>query len=448
MIANRHGWLQWICAVVIFGLTGGWTYAAAPVTATVFPTGSFPLDVQNVQAAIDQGGTVILKATNAVGQPTAFDFGPPDPVTGTGVNLTTDVSILGERFGQYATTIRGGFNSILGLVPVKSTIQGIDFEGPLVSPIALIRSTGADIVGNRIRGIVPLLLFFGFTEVEGIFVSGFDDPLNAIAGRIRIVDNIIEISDGDFANGMQFDEVSADIEVSGNTVQFLESNGVIQTIGILVFRSHGKANVVNNRVTMGPGDPDAFPSGIFVGGHAEARYRIAGNTVITNHPNSDGIDILGFSFSGPTQQAIIEGNRVVMHSSISTSGGIFFGGAVKNSLMSANRIEGTSGNAIQVVGFDSTLTAESNRAVGNDISQLSASDGDVFFGPDSINNLFAGHCSTYVDLGIANRILCGSAIASAAGATRIANRPRPMIDMLADDIRRARLEAMRNRLAW
>jgi hypothetical protein len=446
MIAYRHRWLQWICAVVVFGLNGGWTYAAAPVTTTVYPTGSFPLDVQNVQAAIDRGGTVILKATNAAGQLTAFDFGPPDPVTGTGVNLTTDVSILGERVGPYATTIEGGYIPILGFVPVKTTIQGIDFEGPLDSPIVLVSSTGADIIGNRIRGIVPVPLFFGFTEAEGIFVSGFDDPQHAITGRIRIADNIIEMSDGDFANGMQFDEVSADIEVSGNNVQFLQSNGVVQTIGILVFRSHGKANVVNNLVTMGPGDPDAFPSGIFVGGHAEARYMISSNTVITNHPNADGIDVLGFSFSGPTQHAVIEGNHVVTHSSISTAGGIAFVGAVKNSLTAANRIEGTSGNAIQVVGFDSTLTAESNRAVGNDIAQLSASDGDVFFGPDSINNLFAGHCNTYVDLGIGNRILCGNAIGSAGSAAPIANRLLPMIDTLGDDLRRARLDSMRSRL--
>jgi len=447
MIANRHAWLQWICAVVMFGLNGGWTYAAAPVTTTVYPTGSFPLDVQNVQAAIDRGGTVILKATNTAGQLTAFDFGPPVPQTGTGVNLTTDVNVLGEQVGQYATTIKGGFAPILGLVPVKSTIQGIDFEGPLDSPIVLIRSTGADIVGNRIRGMVPLLLFFGFTEIEGIFVAGNDDPQNAITGRIRIADNVIEVSGGDFVNGMQFDEVSADIEVSGNTVQFLESDGVIQTVGILVFRSHGNADIVNNLVTMGPGDPDAFPLGIFVGGHAEARYMISRNTIITNHPNSDGMDVFGLSFSGSTQNAVIEGNHVVMHSLIPTSGGIALVGAVKNSLVSANHVEGTAGNSIQVLGLGSALTADSNRALGNDISQLSPLNGDVFFGSDSINNLFAGHCNTYVDLGIGNRILCGSALGSAASATRIANRPRPMIDMLADDIRRARLDAMRNRLA-
>ena len=254
------------------------------------------------------------------------------------------------------------------------------------------------------------------------------------------------MSEGDFTNGMQFDEVSADIEISGNSVHFLQSNGVIQTIGILVFRSHGKANVVNNLVTMGPGDPDVIPSGIFVGGHSEARYIVSRNTVITEHPNSDGIDVLGFSFSGATQNAVIQGNHVVMHSLRPDSGGIFFGGAVKNSLMSANRIEGTSGNAIQILGFGSTLTAESNRAVGNDISQLLASNGDVFFGPDSINNLFAGQCATYIDLGIGNQITCGTTIDSLATSTRTAVGPHRAFHMLGSDIHRARLDAIRNRL--
>ena len=208
MIAHPHRWLQCICAVAVFGAHFAWTDAAMPATTTVYPTGSFPLDMQNVQAAIDRGGTVILKATNAAGQPTPFDFGPPDPQVDGGVNLHTDVSILGERIGDYMTTIKGGFNPILGLVPVRSKIQGIHFDGPLDSPIALIRSTGADIVGNRITNIVPLLLFFGFTEIEGIFVSGFDDPLNAVTGKITVADNVIEISGGDFVNGMQFDEVA------------------------------------------------------------------------------------------------------------------------------------------------------------------------------------------------------------------------------------------------
>lgn len=49
-------------------------YAKPPTV--VYPTGIFPTDVQNVQAAINQGGTVLLKATDTVGHPLAFNFGP------------------------------------------------------------------------------------------------------------------------------------------------------------------------------------------------------------------------------------------------------------------------------------------------------------------------------------------------------------------------------------
>lgn len=436
--------LLWI--VLMLGLNCGWTYVAAAAT-TVYPTGSFPTDVQNVQAAIDLGGTVRLKATNTAGQPTAFNFGPPDPVTGTGINLTTGVRLLGEQVGTYRTTIQGGYLPVLGLVPVKTTIQGIDFDGPLDAAIVIVSSTGADIIGNHIQGVIPFLLPFGFTETEGILVSGSNDPMNAITGRIRVTGNIIEISSGDFTHGLQFDEVSADLDVSGNSVHYLQSTGVVQAQGVLVFGSHRKATVANNVVVMGPGDPAVYPSGIFVDGHPEARYTIAGNTVITQHPNADGIDVLGVS-AGPTQFVVVAGNHVLIHSSSSTSGGIVFFGGVNNSLMFANKIEGTSGNAIQILGFNSTLTADSNLAVANDISQLSASDADVFFGPDSNNNLYAGHCNTYVDLGVGNRILCGvSASGSSANAKPGASRPWQSVGALADTVGRARLEAMRSRMS-
>ena len=445
MDAHRHRRLQCACAVAMFAGILSWANAAKPATAIVYPTGTFPLDMFNVQAAIDRGGTVILKATNAAGQPTAFDFGPPDPQVNGGVNLHTDVRILGEQSGSSMTTIKGGFNPILGLVPVKSTIQGIHFDGPLDSPIALIRSTGADIVGNRISGIVPLLLFFGFTEIEGIFISGFDDPQNAITGRINIVDNTIEISGGDFVNGMQFDEVSADISVTGNTVDFLQSDGAIQTLGILVFRSHGKADVVQNHITMGDGNPDAFPAGIFVGGHAEASYRISDNTVVANHPNADGIDVVGLSADTATQQAIVEGNHVAVHSTILTAGGIAFVGAVQRSLMAANRIEGTSGNAVQVLGLSDTLLADSNHALGNDVSALAPANGDIFFGFGSVNNLFAGSCDTYVDLGVDNRILCGRPFAIPASPP--ASRRGPLMAVPPELIRSAKLNALRTRFS-
>ena len=467
MSSHLPGMLRHVLIVTICMCAAAQVTAAA--TATVYPTGTFPLDMQNVQAAIDRGGTVILKATNTVGVPTAFDFGAAGPGGG-GVNLTTDVSLIGETVRGHMTTINGGVTPILGLVPVKSRIQGIDFEGPLDTPIALVYSAGCDIVGNRIRGNVPVLLGFGFTEIEGIIIAGNDDPLNAITGQINVTGNTIEISGGDFVNGMQFDEVAADINISGNTVNFLSSDGEVQTIGILVFRSHGDVSVVNNRVTMGNGDPNAYPSGVYVGGHAEARYTIAGNTVVTNHPQADGIDIVAFSYSGATQGALVIGNHVSTHSLTSFNGGIVFEGGVQNSLMAANVLDGTTGNAVQIAGFDEHViglddiqVADSNLAIGNDISHEISLAGDVWFGPYSTNNLFVGRCSTYTDQGAGNHIRCGQALAVAAQSNALAatadaapapaaagvgsaNRGLPAIASRGDEIYSARLQALQLRL--
>jgi hypothetical protein len=386
----------------------------------------------------------VLKATNAAGTPMPFDFGPADPLFGTGVNLTTDVSVLGEQIGPDQTTIKGGFISILGFTPVKSRIQGIHFDGPLDSPIVLIRSSGSDIVGNRITGIVPLLLFFGASEIEGIFVSGFDDPANAITGRVNVVGNTIEISGGDFVNGMQFDEVSADIAIAGNAVDFVRSDGTFQTIGILVFRSHGKAEIVQNQVTMGGGNPAAFPVGIFAGGHAEAKYRISGNSVVAQHPNADGIDVVGLSADTATEQASVDSNTVTLQSAPSSSGALVFAGAVSHSAMIGNRARGAGGNAIQVLGIDA-LVADSNRALANDVSEFSSLLGDVLMGFGSMSTLVVGSCATFIDLGVANRIHCGMPVAI-PGPPSTANQRGPAMALEADTIARARLDALRNRL--
>jgi len=435
--------LQVICGLAVFGLAGARPAGSGAVPGTViYPTGAFPLDVQNVQAAVDGGGTVILKATDTAGQPTAFNFGPPS-LAGGHAELTTDVTILGERVGQFMTTITGGFTPFLDFEPVHVHIEGIDFEGPLDTPIALVSSTGAEIVGNVIRGNVPLPLFFGFSEVEGVFVSGFDNP---ITGRIKIAGNLIEVSAGDFVNGMQFDEVSADIEVSGNTLNFLQSTGVVQTFGILALRSHGKVDIVNNAVTMGPGDPDAFPVGIIVGSHPEARYTIAGNDITTNHPNADGIDVIGLrSFGGPTHAARILNNHILMHSQIPTSGGIALFGAVDDSIVSSNTIEGTNGNAIQILGQNGTRVADSNKTLGNDVSQGLPIVSDIWLGPFSTNNLVAGQCATYLDQGVGNRITCGTEVSSFGATTQASGPSASKPERRPLDIQRAILDMLQSR---
>jgi len=136
-------------------------------TLRVYPTGRWPEDVQNVQAAVNLGGTVRLKAVDTNGNPAAFNFGTPstDEQNGNlGVFLTTDVKITGEESGGQRTTIQGGYIPFLGFAPGIVRIQGIDFDGPGVVAIQIIDAARAEVIDNRMERVVPLLLPMALTS--------------------------------------------------------------------------------------------------------------------------------------------------------------------------------------------------------------------------------------------------------------------------------------------
>src|SRR5437588_9231449 len=109
--------------------------AAAPVSV-VLPTGSYPLDVQNVQAALDGGGVILLKASDATGIPTAFNFGPSG-LAGGWVEFHVDAELTGERLPGAETTIEGGWYPIEGFgdapnIAVRNITFKSSFEGTLL----------------------------------------------------------------------------------------------------------------------------------------------------------------------------------------------------------------------------------------------------------------------------------------------------------------------------
>jgi hypothetical protein len=361
-----------------------------------------------VQAAVDGGGTVVLKASNVSGAPTAFNFGTPHYLVGGGINIYNDVEIVGERVGGNMTTIAGGFLPVLGVAAAKTRIADIDFESPGASAIVIAASTGTEITGNIVNAVVPALLTLGFTDSDGIDLFGNYAP--GVTGKARVSGNLIEGLTGDFANGMQLDEVAADVTISDNTVIFEQSSGYIQTIGITAFRSHGKVSINRNFIYMGPGNMDTYPAPIFAGGEHEAIYTISNNDIVSNHPNADGIEVNGGDASEPTNGANVTGNRVLISSTYPGLGGagVSFYGGVNNAIVSGNIIEGSSAFALQIAeGFFGGASAVSNRVLGNDISGHADLTADIYLGSNSSDTLVAGQCASAIDLGVANRINCG-----------------------------------------
>jgi hypothetical protein len=113
------------------------------------------VDVQAVQAAVSQGGEILLKKT--------FDFGEKGSVI-----INKDVKIVGEKAGQGvpATKIKGGTRTFFSPLPAqlppptpgpKIAIQNIHFDGTLAFPIHVAYCSGATITGNKITNVRPVV---------------------------------------------------------------------------------------------------------------------------------------------------------------------------------------------------------------------------------------------------------------------------------------------------
>jgi hypothetical protein len=373
-------------------------------STVVYPTGVWPTDVLNVRTAVAGGGTVILKATNNVGQPTAFNFGTPENLPTRSFAMITDVNILGETVGSFMTTIQGGHIPVHGDVPVNSRIQGIYFNGPLGQAILIHASTGCEVVGNRISDVVPSHAnnpFFGdFITADGIDFFGTSDPLHAITGKVLVTDNVIENLPGDYADAIQFDEVAAESEITGNTINLGPSEHGIAGFGINVYRSHNSVLIDQN--VLGP---DMATNSIACAGEHEAAYVVTRNTIGCQSPNAMGILVYGGEVAGSegTVGAVIEKNTITVHNS--QFGGVFLLGLVTSATVGENKIDGDGGVALFVDGFDQDM-ASLNRFRGNNVTHFTSSIADVYFGPGSQDNVLVGHCDSINDLGVNNSATC------------------------------------------
>jgi hypothetical protein len=385
--------------------------AASKPPTVVYPTGIFPTDVQNVQAAINQGGTVLLKATDSVGNPLAFNFGPatvhPAPVGF--VLIQNDVLIVGEMTPGGRTTIGGGSRPFR-IGGGKNSITGIKFDGPLENAISIGVSTGTTVSGNEIDNVVPRLLGINITEADGIDVFG-GNPAD-ISGNLVVSGNTFGDLGGDFSFAVNLDTVAANVTISNNTFllgQSVSDLGFFGSSAIGCTRCHSVVTICGNMITIGPG---VVFSGMSIDGDADARYHISGNTINSQGPLTDGIDIIGVTGgTGPVVAAVIEHNAITVHNSANLFAGIDLIGAVSQSTIEGNTVTGDTGVALSGFSFfpgDQIDQTISNRFLNNDIASVTVPPGFplVFFDTTTVNNILRGQCVTVVDLGVGNDISC------------------------------------------
>lgn len=369
----------------------------------VYPTGIYPTDVQAVQAAVNGGGTVRLKAVNVAGEPTAFNFGPP--VTGSGrVRLSTDVQIRGEARASAKTTIRGGDAPFFGDLPVRSAITGISFVGPRLAALYVLASSGVEFTHNVVTDVTGIPWSFGYRKGQGVWILGAPGGgVGPITGTVTIAHNTIANINAEDGIGLTLVGFEADMNVIGNDIRGTNF------IGILAFGHSGRVLIQDNTVI-----PGAERFAAYSGGNAiqvgplwaddqipdTAPALIWNNRVVAENPNADGIVVYGGE--RPLNGSWVVGNQVTMRNSL--YGGITLFDNTSHTILAGNQVRGNGAFGISMVTFDFP-EQRGNVVVGNDIARFEATDASVFLGEWTADTLVLGCQGTVVDLGTNNHVV-------------------------------------------
>ena len=392
-----------------------------PVTvgATVSGTNNPNIDLQAVQSAVDQGGTVLLKGL--------FDFGETGSVT-----VTKDVEIIGQTDDPATPRpkIKRGhvtFKSVRSEPPLagpKIAIRNIEFEGASWTPIHIAHASGVTIVGNKISQVRPVLYApegrKPFQVQHGVVIGTWlsltldkREPYqaDAVTGIVRIEENDIELTNDAPTNTMglgtlliQTTGVTASIarntirNASRNCIEALDNYRASNGAGWIVIADNQLETHVEGIPMPSPMTPNGIMAGYFLDAKAATDpsraigHMILHNTLRTHGRTSWGIGVL-------LDGALVRDNHIVTEGSESV--GIH--GTGSQVYIGQNSIEGTGVAAVRL-GPYASMTASDSELFGNQFEQFKASTSDVVIGNGATNNRVAGRNGSIVDRGSSNQV--------------------------------------------
>lgn len=377
------------------------TSTAAPLPdQVVVPTGSFPLDVQNVQAALDSGGTVLLKATNAAGVPTSFNFGPSDR-NGGWVEFHVNAELIGETAPGAVTTIEGGWYPVEAFARLTIAARDItfksSFDGALLLYGANTEVTGIHAVHTIGRRRNPRATT---TYAEVVVV--------AFSGRVLIADNVIEDVAADSGHGVSQFRAAGPVVICGNRIRDT-GYGTIES-SFNVNRATGTpatVSIIDNQLRPGPA-PGHFGVGIEING--QGSYYVARNDILVESPVGLGVYALGapeFRIA-PMVGPVIEKNQVRLQPRDDGrpvfTDGIDLVGTVSQAYVGQNAIEGSGFSALGAYNVSATSDLAFNTYVGNQIATFDPIMADIFLDVATHDTVVKGFSGTVVDLGTNNRV--------------------------------------------
>ena len=378
-------------------------HLAAEQPAVVVGTGDPAIDVLAVQAAVDQGGDIILKGffsfrrTPTVAVPL---LGYPSAT----VLVSKAVTITGAREendeGEMATIDGGSIPFFVSAPSAAVRIEKLRFTRPIGDAVLVYAVSGLDISSCRVEGLEP---FQHGGEGFAISTSGVTPtptkpgkPEN-VSGILRVVDNDIDVI-GATAADNALGVVVFSVGVPGAPVKVQVSRNTIRNATerpINVYQVGGQARIERNIITTstmaGPAGGIA-PDVIHITGSGS--YLVAHNLVHSRWAMGAGIRVHSQFPAWPIAHAVVEDNYVYMEAPAGTvfgtnSAAIDIWGTANDNVVRHNTIRGRARAALAVNVFRGGVPTN-NAFVDNHFDDFEASLADIFVGPGAIGTRIVG----------------------------------------------------------
>jgi hypothetical protein len=367
-----------------------WAASAAAQTVVV-GTGNPDIDVPAVQAAVDNGGQVILRGHFSFNRPpTIVPALPGFPLATVLVSRAVDISGTQD---EETTSIEGGTQPFeVEARGSAVTIQGLHFIGPKGGAINVLAVSGLVIASNKIEGVEPVPNF-GSTGI-GINTT-FNPPTPAQPGHPDWVSGTLVIADNDIdvAGGTAQDNTTGilvfSVGVPGAEVEAYVSRNKIKNTtepAINFRRVDGRVYVERNVITTGSVASTVNPGPEVIRVANIGSYLIAHNKIDCQwaDANAKGIGVFSQFGDWPMARATVVDNDVTMEPPDGTvfgtlSAGINIRGFAQGNVVLNNRIRGRARAALSADVFKGG-TPDNSALIINRFDDFQASVADMFVG--------------------------------------------------------------------
>jgi hypothetical protein len=371
--------------------------------------------VPAVQAAVDQGGTVLLQGHFSFDEaPTkliapSLSSGPPGqayaPAAEVVVSKAVTISGTGEGADEM-TTIEGGTTPFYVDAPGEPvTIRRLRFVRPTSSAILVYAVRDLEIASSTIAGMVT---YKTLSNGIGINTSGSPPTLAApgvpenVSGTLNILHNEIDMVGGTTADNTLGVLVFAvgtagapvDAHVTGNRI----SNTTEPAINFR--RIDGRATLSHNVLATGSVAANVTRLQVIRVANTGV-YRITDNFIDCEwaNPDAEAIGLFSNVASWPIEHAVVDNNEVNMSAPAGTvftafSAGIGVFGFADSNIVRHNTIRGSARAGLSIPMFplppQAPAAPEGNAFVDNRLVQFIPAVADIFVGAHALRTRIVG----------------------------------------------------------